>query len=211
MRKAILLDWDGVLCNSLELCYEFYQVNCERFNHPMLVHDLDQFRAWYNPIWQENFYEMGFTRDEFTLVSKAWEDSLQYSKANFFADVKESLQRWSRDYALAIVSTTPSWMIRDRLAQDGLERYFEVFTGGEDGVMEKRDKVKNTLDLLEAFEGVMVGDTPLDIDAGACNGLKTIGVTYGWVTPERIRLANPTRVVEDPRLLQQAVLDLVQS
>ena len=211
LRKAILLDWDGVLCNSLELCYEFYKVNCERFKHALPIHDVDQFRAWYNPEWQENFYEMGFTREEFALVSKDWEDSLQYSRAGFFEDVKENLERWSRDYSLAIVSTTPSWMIRDRLAQDGLEGFFQVFTGGEDGIMQKRDKVKNTLDLLEAIEGVLVGDTPLDIDAGAFHGLKTIGVTYGWVTPERIRAANPTRIVEEPSDLYQAVLDLIQS
>jgi len=210
MKKAILLDWDGVLCDSLQLYFDLYREACRIHDKVFPISTLEDFRGWYNPRWEDNYYEMGFSEEEFRSVQKLSESYLQYSKARLFDGVAENLRVWSEVRPLAIVSTTPSPLIRARLAQDNLEQYFQVFTGGEDGCSEKRVKVKSTLDLLGVTEGVMVGDTPLDIDAGRFNGLQTVGVTYGWVTPERVLAATPDRVVNQPDELQRAVLDLAR-
>jgi phosphoglycolate phosphatase len=82
-----------------------------------------------------------------------------------------------------------------------------MITGGDDGSSEKRLKVEYTLQALQLKEGVMAGDTPLDVDAGKRNGLATVGVTYGWVSPERVKVAEPTRLVDRPEDLYQAVMD----
>jgi phosphoglycolate phosphatase len=202
------LDWDGVLCNSLDMYFEFYRESCRRFHKPFPIADLDQFRDWYNPQWEENYYELGFSKEEFGQVTEFWQAEMQYSRAQLFPHVAENLRRWSQEAPLAIVSTTPSSMIRERLRADDLERYFAHFTGGEDGDTEKRDKVRATLAALGAERGVMVGDTPLDIDAGRHSRLSTVGVTYGWVTPERMRATEPTRLVDDPAQLGKAVLEV---
>lgn len=206
--KAILLDWDGVLCDSLPLYYELYNEACRLWKKQFPMQDLTQFLEWYNPRWEQNYFEMGFSSQEFAEV-QAWSEKwLDYSRAPLFPGVADNLRRWSERGAMAIVSTTPSPLIRARLqAESGLDGFFRHFTGGEDGNSEKREKVAMTLRCLGASEGVMVGDTPLDVDAGQHNGLKTIGVTYGWVSPQRVREAAPTRLVERPEDLFQAVLD----
>lgn len=206
--KAILLDWDGVLCDSLPLYYELYNEACRLWKKQFPMQDLTQFLEWYNPRWEQNYFEMGFSSKEFSEV-QAWSEKwLDYSKAHLFPGIADNLRRWSELGAMAIVSTTPSPLIRARLqAEAGLDACFRHFTGGEDGNSEKRQKVAITLETLGVTEGVMVGDTPLDVDAGHHNGLKTVGVTYGWVSPRRVREAGPTLLVERPEDLFQAVLD----
>ena len=209
--KAILLDWDGVLCDSLRLYYQLYEESCRIWHKSFPIQGLEQFLEWYNPRWEENYYEMGFSPDEFRQVLEWYEGWLDYSKASLFAGVAENLKNWSRQAPMAIVSTTPSQVIRQRLSlEPGLEECFQYVQGGEDGSSAKRDKVAHTLQVLGARAGVMVGDTPLDIDAGKFNGLNTVGVTYGWVSPARVRAAEPTRLVERPEDLYQGVLDCLR-
>ena len=210
MKSALLLDWDGVLCDSLQLYFNFYRESCRRFHHAFPIADLDEFRTWYDPRWEQNYRDLGFSPEEFSEALKFWESDVQYSNSSLFPGVAENLRRWSEEVPLAIVSTTPSSKIRERLRADDLERFFAHFTGGEDGDSSKRGKVRATLAALGVETGVMVGDTPLDIDAGRFNGLKTVGVSYGWVTLERMRAATPTRLVEAPSQLGDVVLALVR-
>jgi phosphoglycolate phosphatase len=206
MKKAILLDWDGVLCDSLTLYYDLYQVTCERFGRTLPIDSAEQFRTWYNPHWERNYWDMGFTPAEFADVQKFAAEYLRYENATLFPGVVDNLKIWAAEFPLAIVSTTLASMIRNRLHVEGLEDLFTHYTGGEDGLSEKRAKVGQTLNALGVETGVMVGDTPLDIDAGRHNGLVTVGVTYGWVTPERVLAEHPDVVVDAPDQLREAVL-----
>jgi phosphoglycolate phosphatase-like HAD superfamily hydrolase len=210
LSKAILLDWDGVLCDSLVLYFELYQESFRRHHKDFPIHTIEEFRSWYNPRWEKNYYDLGFSESEFQEVLAFSHSYLQYSKAALFDTIPETLTRWADVYPLAIVSTTPSPVIRDRLADSGLDHLFRCYTGGEDGCSSKRDKVAQTLLTLGASQAVMVGDTPLDIDAGQYNQIQTVGVTYGWVTPDRIYQSKPDRIVDSPSQLFQTVLDLLQ-
>ena len=56
----------------------------------------------------------------------------------------------------------------------------------------KPDLLARLLAELEvaAGEAVMVGDTKGDVDAGKANGMATIGVTYGYGTPDEVSSAD---------------------
>ena len=43
---------------------------------------------------------------------------------------------------------------------------------------------------IDPRDAVMVGDTKGDVDAGEANGMATIGVTYGYGTPEEVAAAD---------------------
>lgn len=206
--KALLLDFDGLLCDSLTLYYDLYQEACRKWNKRFPLQEPGEFRDWYDPRWEKNYFQMGFSPKELQEVQVWSEQHLDYSRAALYPGVAEALVEWSQHAVLAVVSTTPSALIRRRLAQEpGLLECFTMITGGDDGSSEKRLKVAYTLEALELKEGVMAGDTPLDIDAGKRNGLKTVAVTYGWVSPDRVRSAEPSVLVQEPRELFQAVMD----
>ena len=45
---------------------------------------------------------------------------------------------------------------------------------------------------------VMVGDRHYDIDGGRAHGLRTIGVTWGYGTPDELRTSGADHIVIDP-------------
>lgn len=209
MKKAVLLDWDGVLCDSVSLYLDLYAEACRRYAKVLPISGLDEFRAWYNPRWEDNYYQMGFTEAEFQEVLKFAESYLDYSKAPLYPGIDALLESLAADWPVAIVSTTPSFLIKARLEAEGLHGHFTYFMGGEDGNSDKVEKIATTLKDMGVDHGVMVGDTPLDIDCGRANGLATVGVTYGWVTPQRVLDARPDRVVESPEGLESAIRSLM--
>ena len=207
--NAILLDWDGVLVDSVELYLDLYREACQRWGTTLPIRTTEDFRLWYNPNWEQNYFRMGFTREELDQVMRFSEQHLDYGKVRLFPGIPEMLRNLSRDYKVAIVSTTPSSLIRARLESEGLGDLLSWITGGDDGCSEKVQKIQQTLERLGAAGGVMVGDTPLDVEAGRRNGLATVGVTYGWCAGHRVRDLAPDRVVEAPGDLEAAVRDLL--
>lgn len=208
-KPGILLDWDGVLCDSLVIYFELYRNACARHGKPFPIKDMQHFRAWYNPQWEINYQQMGFSEQEFQEVLAHSKDHLDYQRASLFESIAPTLRGWAQQFPMAIVSTTPSPLIHRRLVSEGLQDLFQIYAGGDDGKSEKRQKVGRTLQQLGTQSGVMVGDTPLDIDAGKFNGLATVGVTYGWVTAERIRQCQPDIVIDHPSQLDEAVRRLL--
>lgn len=209
--KALLLDFDGLLCDSLTLYYDLYREACKKWNKTFPLSHPAEFRDWYDPRWEKNYFQMGFTPAELEEVQVWSAQTLDYANAVLYPGVAEALLEWSQHAVLAVVSTTPSALIRRRLAAEpGLLESFTMITGGDDNSSEKRLKVEYTLQSLGLKEGVMAGDTPLDVDAGKRNGLATVGVTYGWVSPDRVRVAEPTKLVDRPEDLFQAVMDCLR-
>ncbi len=207
--NAILLDWDGVLVDSIELYLDLYREACRRWGKTLPISTAGEFRDWYNPQWEQNYFEMGFTPGELREVMAFSQDHLDYSKAPLYPGIPEMLRSLSQDFPLAIVSTTPSGLIRERLEAEGLAGVLTGLTGGDDSRSEKLEKIRRTLETLGASGGVMVGDTPLDVVSGQGNHLSTVGVTYGWCAPERVRKAAPDRLVHSPHDLEAAIRDLM--
>lgn len=51
----------------------------------------------------------------------------------------------------------------------------------------------------------MIGDRKEDIIAGKSNGIKTIGVTYGYGSEEEIIDASPNNICHEPYEIQIAI------
>ncbi len=207
--RAILLDWDGVLVDSVGLYLDLYREVCLRWGRTLPIATTEEFRHWYNPHWEQNYFQMGFTPDELQQVMRFSREHLDYGRVPFYPGIPEALRRLSADYPLAIVSTTPAALIRTRLEAEGLADLMTHITGGDDGTSEKVEKIRQTMQRIGMDAGIMVGDTPLDIEAGKRHGLSTVAVTYGWCAAERVRRAAPDRLVDSPGDLEAALRDLL--
>jgi len=207
--NAILLDWDGVLVDSIELYLDLYRQACRRWGKTLPIATAGEFREWYNPQWEQNYYQMGFTSEELREVMAFSQGHLDYSRARFYPGIPKMLRSLTRDFQVAIVSTTPSALIRNRLEAGGLGGILAGITGGDDSKSEKVEKIRRTLAELGASGGVMVGDTPLDVTSGEANGLSTVGVTYGWCAPQRVQKATHDRLVHSSHDLEDAIRALM--
>ncbi len=61
-----------------------------------------------------------------------------------------------------------------------------------------KDHPLKALEILEVDrkDAILVGDTDKDILAGKNAGIKTVGVTYGWIG-EEIKKSQPDFVIDD--------------
>lgn len=207
--KTVLLDWDGVLADSTAMYYDVYCKLCTHYRKYLPIHSVAEFRSWYNPAWENNYLEMGFTLDDLPIIADFIHANINYDPIAIYAGTKEVLQDLSASYTLAIVSTTPSATIRTRLQQESLDQYIS-YISGEGTKSDKAERIASTLELLHCQQAVMVGDTPLDIVAGKANNLPTIGATYGWITPERVRQSQPSALINDISELPDAVRSLLK-
>ncbi|MBQ7568464.1 HAD family hydrolase [bacterium] len=206
--KAVLFDWDGVLIDSTYMYYDLYCQLCQKYGKYLPINSLEEFREWYNPAWENNYFEMGFTPEELPMIASFINHGTNYAPLKLYPGVPETLSDLHRDYRLAIVSTTPRDTILKRLQASALDSYIDYITG-DDGVSDKVGKIARTLEILECSQAVMIGDTPLDIASGKANKLPTIGASYGWVTPQRVRAAEPSIVIDSALELNSAIRSLL--
>ena len=209
--RAVIFDWDGVLADSGEMYFLAYAKICELYKKRLPIDSKEGFRRWYNPAWENNYLEMGFTRDEISEALAATFRFVDYDRVAVYPHTDEVLKYLhDRDIPMAVLSTTPEETIRRRLRRENLERYFTLIYGGE-GDSSKDRRLARLLEDLRCSGGIMIGDTHLDIQAGRVNRLKTVGTAYGWITPERLQAANPDVLVLSPDKLLESVQQLLTS
>jgi phosphoglycolate phosphatase len=211
MRPPIFLDFDGVIVDSLGIYIDLYKSLCKQHKKTFPVADVLGFRGWYEAAWELNFYEMGFSHDEYLEICTGLPDTLDYSATHLFEGIPEMIRDLAESHPLVIVSTAPTDSIEKRLDQAELLHLFDAVTGSDDGSTGKADRLAALLKEYDTNTGVMVGDTNHDIEAGQENNLVTVGVTYGWITPERVRAANPNFVVDYSTDLLTAIRSAVKA
>ena len=88
---------------------------------------------------------------------------------------------------LAVVSNKPVVLVEKTLDHLGLRGYFRQVLGGDSLPKKKPDPLPLLTTLqalgLQATEVVMVGDSPMDIEAGQAAGTWTCGVSWGFGRP----------------------------
>lgn len=205
------MDWDGVIADSLGLFMDLYQHVCKRFGRGTPPTDLETFRRWYQPRWELNYIEMGYTGSDLEEVLAYAGSCVDYDRVPLFEGAVRAIRSLAERVPLAICSTTDSRLIRDRLAREGLDVLFGAFVGGEDGGSDKVQRYRQAAAAVgvDPKDCVAVGDTVLDVESARHWGMRTVGVTYGWSHPELVRAAQPDRVVDDASSLESTVMGLL--
>lgn len=92
----------------------------------------------------------------------------------------------------------------------GAEHYFDVVLGPEDTSQRKPspEPILRVLSCLNVsmFQALMVGDNPIDVEAGKAAGVLTCGVTYGFCKKEDVERANPDFVINDILKLKSLIV-----
>lgn len=116
---------------------------------------------------------------------------------------------------LFVATAKPHFYSRPILEHFDLARYFAGIHGPElDGT---RDHKHDLIAHIVASEGVrpeaaiMIGDREHDVIAAACNGMRTVGVTWGYGSTDELTAAGAAALCAAPRDLAQTALDLLGS
>jgi phosphoglycolate phosphatase len=199
--KLFLFDFDGVLVDSLDVYEKTVKDNLQKIHQPII-----QNREEFLELFEDNFYESlknkGIDLDVFM---KAAEDILAQVKIKDmkpFPTVAPVLEELSRKHCLIVVSSNDHASIKEALEFFNFDGYFREILGS-DFMFSKKEKIlyaakKYNVALQDIY---YIGDTTGDIKEGKQAGIKTVGVTWGWHSKEKMAEAKPDYLFDNPQQL----------
>ena len=185
--KAIIFDFDGTICNtgegimkSAKYALDSFSIPCEEWSElscfigpPLLV----TFQEEYNQDVSQASELVKKFRERYSKEG-IWESCLY----DGIEDLLKSLK--SDGFKLAIASSKPEKYICELLEKFEIDKYFDVVCG----VSFTADCEPKQSIMARALEGLgvsneealAVGDKFYDIEAAKANGIKSIGVLWGY-------------------------------
>ena len=179
-KPVIFFDWDGTLCDSMQLCIE------ENRNTLRLLCLPDQpdevLRRCNGPTFEEAAPIIGIPperMDEYCRVRLSCALDLVEKVNRLFPGARELLDALQPHAELCIVSNGTEAYLKKCLKHFGLEDVFRLVVWCHP----ERTKTQNlalAIAELQPNRAIMVGDRTGDIRAGKANALPTIAAAFGY-------------------------------
>lgn len=211
--EAVLFDWDGTLIDSREALLAAWRQSTERVLgrvYPATQAEEDVvFTLAGTEIWP------GLARDqaELSALPEAFQQCYERNahKLRVFPGVPELLGGLrTAGVRIAVVTSKSRRRFGPDARRAGIAEAIDVAVCNEDVQASKPDPapVLCALERLDvsAKRAVMVGDTPVDIAAGAAAGTPVLGVSWGHYAEDVLREAGASTVVRSPAELLDLAL-----
>ena len=211
MNSTILLDFDGVIVDSIELFSEAVNVAGRKLNRSVSIEPEDL-----RNIRRMSILEISDVAGIEKKLMRAFvteiDDEL-IRRANeilMFPHMTDVIEKLSMIGSLGIVSATSRPVISKVLQNNGIEQFVRHIASG-DMPGAKSVKIKSIIqgNGSRLDKACMVGDTVSDIEQGKIAGVATIAVSWGWHGIEWLRTANPDYEVHQPLDLIERVQQVV--
>ena len=107
------------------------------------------------------------------------------------------LMEMKKDNILAVISSNVSRVINDILSKHGFNGCFRDVLGADFGYS-KIEKIHHAMDSFQVGKDktYYIGDTTGDIKEARLAGVKTVAVTWGWHSKEKLETARPDYLIE---------------
>ena len=199
-RRILIFDFDGVLADTRDDILRFAEIVCAQLGHPCKAtpEDLD---ALENMSFDSLARRLGLPEDK---VSAFTERSFALFNARkrpprIVEGVAEVIARLAADCKMGIVSGNNSDTLHSFLDHYGLAPFIDVvLTANDPGSrVEKIVRVAERLNQPGA-EVYVIGDAVSDVRAARQASVKSIAVTWGHQSREKLEAAGPDDVVHSP-------------
>ncbi len=203
--KLFLFDFDGVLADSLDV-YEKTVTDCLKDIKQPLIQSREEFLE----LFEDNFYESlknkGIDLDVFMKAAGDILAQVKISDMKPFPAVAAVIEELHKKHCLIVVSSNDYASIKEALDLFHYDDYFRDILGS-DFMFSKKEKIlyaakKYNSELNNIY---YVGDTTGDIKEGKQAGIKTVGVTWGWHSKEKMAAAQPDYLYDKPQELLQLI------
>ena len=197
-RSLFLFDFDGVLADSLDLYAKAVARCLERIGTPIIKNRED-----YLALFEGNFYESmaarGVDLAAFAQAAKEIMPGIDYGSMRPFDGLLPVLESLKKDHLLAVISSNGSKTIRKMLDLFGFSPYFEEIFGS-DFLFSKKEKIDHALAKYDISpqKTFYIGDTTGDIAEARAAGVRSVAVTWGWHSREKLIAARPDFLVDTP-------------
>ena len=202
-NKLFLFDFDGVLADSLDLYSEAVTRCLVQIGTPIVKNRED-----YLSLFEGNFYESmaakGVDLDAFSGAAKEILAGIDYDRMKPFPGMVPVLEALQKEHLLVVVSSNGFRTISKMLEHFGFERFFQGILGS-DFLFSKKDKIAHALLQygIDRERTFYIGDTTGDILEAREAGVRTVAVTWGWHSREKLVAVHPDFLVDKPEDLLQ--------
>ena len=191
MKKGILFDLDGTLWDSsANVINSWNKCIAEQSDLGLVFTQADMQSYMGKTLEQiaDLMFPMLPEEDRLSLIRKCTEEENKYlltHTADYFPEEKETLEKLSEDYFLAVVSNCQDGYIQVFLDQCGFGSLFSDFECAGRTGKDKGDNIKLVMERNGLESCVYVGDTEMDGEAAEKAGIPFIHAGYGFGSPKK--------------------------
>ncbi len=204
--KNIIFDWSGVVKNALPTQVWVVNEIFSRYGVDKIT--VEEFQnAWVQPFIE--FYDKYIPGISLEEEQKVYTDLITTKgvpESGSFPGMIDIILKLKKDKrVLWVVSGDSSKTILPELKEYGLE---DIFSGFYYEVHDKTDKIREIIEKnnLNKDQTVFIGDSNHEVEVGKLAGIKTIAVTWGFSTEERLKALNPDYLVHNVKELEKILL-----
>lgn len=213
----VLVDLDGTLLDPKPGILGSIQYALQRLGAP--VPPIDELAWAIGPPLRTTFPRLlgrvDRTEEAVALYRENYRNGAMYD-AVVYAGIPKALDALTTAGCRLIVATAkPHFFARPILERFDLTRHFIAIHGPElDGTNDsKADLIAHIIEQhhVRADAAIMIGDREHDMIAAAHNGMRAVGVTWGYGSSDELNAAGATMLSNSPDRLAGMVLDLMDS
>lgn len=205
--KALALDYDGVIIDSLDANLEAANIALETLEHPtpLTRQDMEECETMTFEALAAHV-GLGPSKLPRFLELTVEEIASHIMTCEIFPEILKSIDLLSQRCHLAIVSANEEAVVCESLKAAGLGEYFTHILAGE--TRPKAQKLKElAYDLKLSRKNVyMVGDCVSDIRQAKAAKVKSVAATWGYHTRQRLMAETPDYLIDTPEQLL-AIID----
>lgn len=205
--KNIIFDWSGVVRDTVT--NQMWIVNHIFKKYGVGEITTGEFREnWKQPpaVFYQKYLPEGYNEAERSKLFQELQLDKDCPKAISFPEVVQLMHKCKeKGHFLTVVSSDFPETLLPEVKSYGLENIFsEIITDANDklGPVQKIIK-ENNLNLENTF---FVGDSNHEIDVAKETGIKSVAVTWGFTSEQRLKARNPDYIVNNAKELEGVIL-----
>lgn len=206
MSKNIIFDWSGVVKDAVDA--QIWKVNkiFEKFGAPQI--SKEEFQKTFVLPYMDFYtnYLPDLNKEEQDILYKEFSFSDECPVSYSYPGIADLIKEFkSKGYYLAIVSSDLSQALNDEIKEYDLENVFD------DIAHEVHDKSESVFNLvkdknLDKNETYFIGDSNHEIEVAKKTGIKSIAVTWGFTSEEKLKSINPDFLVHNVKELRDIII-----
>ena len=208
---VFLFDLDGVIIDSVDFALENNNSILRKYGLPEITRE--KYKEVIDPDFRVIANRLGLTKEEhFQEIIKNWNSSIESNHHAFkiYPGIDRIIKKLSeRGHKLAIITRNNRNSTSNHLKRFKLENYFESLITSDDVRLVKphEEHFLYTIKTLgvDAKNIILIEDMHQAIITANKIGMKTMAVTWGYDSLEKLKNANPTFIVKDVKELQYVI------